>query len=81
MTNYQFFCKRCSGQESYVKRPATFSQMCHTALANLLQKNLDREFFSKDKVCIFVYLLYVQVSKLCYIVALIRFEMLYDCSC
>jgi len=50
MTNYQFFCKRCSGQESYVKRPATFSQMCHTALANLLQKNPDREFFSKDKV-------------------------------
>lgn len=49
MTNYQFFCKRCSGQESFNKRPASFGQMCLTALANLTQQNQERTMFSKDK--------------------------------
>ncbi|KAK7506546.1 hypothetical protein BaRGS_00002021 [Batillaria attramentaria] len=40
MTCYQFYCKNCSvtKQDSFQKRQATFSQMCHAALANLIFK-------------------------------------------
>ncbi|ESN99523.1 hypothetical protein HELRODRAFT_185811 [Helobdella robusta] len=48
MTNYQFFCKRCSMQESLMKRQASFGQMCLTAIANLMQKNKGKTMFSKD---------------------------------
>ncbi|ELU02273.1 hypothetical protein CAPTEDRAFT_182172 [Capitella teleta] len=49
MTNYQFFCKRCGSSENFTKRPASFSQMCLTAVANLAALNPERKFFSKDK--------------------------------
>ncbi|KAK2167631.1 hypothetical protein LSH36_26g15118 [Paralvinella palmiformis] len=49
MTNYQFFCKRCSVSESLNKRLASFGQMCLTALANLAQQSPGETFFSRDK--------------------------------
>ncbi|KAK8758927.1 hypothetical protein V5799_003437, partial [Amblyomma americanum] len=55
MTNYTFTCKLCnpSGNESFSKKQSNFSQMCVTALANLLQKERasggSRTLFSKEK--------------------------------
>lgn len=55
MTNYTFSCKRCNpaGIENFSKKQANFSQMCVTALANLIQKSrvegTNRALFSKDK--------------------------------
>uniref|UniRef100_T1INU9 B30.2/SPRY domain-containing protein n=1 Tax=Strigamia maritima TaxID=126957 RepID=T1INU9_STRMM len=55
MTNYSFCCKMCSptGIESFTKKQANFSQMCQTALANLMQESVRRfknkTYFSKDK--------------------------------
>jgi len=50
MTNYQFFCKRCNPNslEVFNKKQASFSQMCHTALANLIIQHDDRNYFSRD---------------------------------
>ncbi|GIX91150.1 hypothetical protein CEXT_190151 [Caerostris extrusa] len=55
MTYYSFFCKHCnaSGVETFTKKQPNFSQMCATALANLMQKcsaeGKPRAMFSKDK--------------------------------
>lgn len=55
MTNYTFSCKLCSsaGCENFTKKQSNFSQMCVTAIANLIQKNRaeggSRTLFSKDK--------------------------------
>ncbi|KAL1432020.1 hypothetical protein MTO96_013690 [Rhipicephalus appendiculatus] len=55
MTNYTFSCKLCSsaGSETFSKKQSNFSQMCVTAIANLIQKNRaaggSRTLFSKDK--------------------------------
>ncbi|XP_050052258.1 set1/Ash2 histone methyltransferase complex subunit ASH2 [Dermacentor andersoni] len=55
MTNYTFSCKLCNpaGNENFSKKQSNFSQMCVTALANLIQKNRaeggSRALFSKDK--------------------------------
>ncbi|KAL8586819.1 hypothetical protein ACOMHN_052695 [Nucella lapillus] len=54
MVCYQFCCKNCSttGVESFTKKQATFSQVCHQAMANLThtaqQEGEDRPEFSKD---------------------------------
>ncbi|XP_075542537.1 set1/Ash2 histone methyltransferase complex subunit ash2 isoform X2 [Dermacentor variabilis] len=55
MTNYTFSCKLCNpaGNENFSKKQSNFSQMCVTALANLIQKNRaeggSQALFSKDK--------------------------------
>jgi Set1/Ash2 histone methyltransferase complex subunit ASH2 len=57
MVNYQFICKKCAPNkaESFVKKQASFHQLCLTALANLTAEsrssNDDRakQYFSKDK--------------------------------
>ena len=56
MVNYQFTCKKCSPNklESFVKKQASFHQLCLTALANLTadsRSNDERpkQYFSKDK--------------------------------
>ncbi|XP_076326631.1 set1/Ash2 histone methyltransferase complex subunit ASH2-like isoform X9 [Tachypleus tridentatus] len=55
MYNYHFLCKICntSGFETFTKKQASFSQMCVTSIANLLQQNIAsgsaRTMFSKDK--------------------------------
>ncbi|XP_041364541.1 set1/Ash2 histone methyltransferase complex subunit ASH2-like [Gigantopelta aegis] len=55
MANYHFCCKNCSpnGMESFQKKPATFTQMCYTALANLMHQSKIKGdmqiMFSKDK--------------------------------
>ncbi|GBM38040.1 Set1/Ash2 histone methyltransferase complex subunit ASH2 [Araneus ventricosus] len=55
MTYYSFFCKHCnsSGVETFTKKHPNFSQMCGTALANLMQQcssdGKPRTMFSKDK--------------------------------
>ncbi|GFX24063.1 hypothetical protein TNCV_2435561 [Trichonephila clavipes] len=55
MTYYSFFCKHCnaSGAETFSKKQPNFSQMCGTALANLMQQcssdGKPRRMFSKDK--------------------------------
>lgn len=55
MYNYHFLCKICntSGFETFTKKQASFSQMCATSIANLLQQNVAsgsaRTMFSKDK--------------------------------
>ncbi|CAL1287269.1 unnamed protein product [Larinioides sclopetarius] len=55
MTYYSFFCKHCnsSGIETFTKKQPNFSQMCGTALANLMQQcsadGKPRTMFSKDK--------------------------------
>ncbi|XP_042908514.1 set1/Ash2 histone methyltransferase complex subunit ASH2 isoform X3 [Parasteatoda tepidariorum] len=55
MSNYSFLCKLCnsSGIESFSKKQTTFSQMCGTALANLMQQSKadgkERSMFSKDR--------------------------------
>ena len=55
MVNYQFNCKKCSPnkQESFIKKQASFHQLCLTALANLTaeSRNNDRpkQYFSKEK--------------------------------
>lgn len=54
MTNYTFTCKLCSsaGSETFSKKQPNFSQMCVTAIANLIVKNRagmgSRTIFSKD---------------------------------
>jgi len=63
MINYQFVCKKCSpdATESFLKKQASFHQLCTTALANLIAvqrvsndecedaSSNKRLFFSKDK--------------------------------
>ncbi|KFM68950.1 Set1/Ash2 histone methyltransferase complex subunit ASH2, partial [Stegodyphus mimosarum] len=55
MTYYSFYCKHCnsSGVETFSKKQPNFSQMCGTALANLMQQcssdGQPRKMFSKDK--------------------------------
>jgi Set1/Ash2 histone methyltransferase complex subunit ASH2 len=56
MVNYQFVCKKCSPTrtETFVKKQASFHQLCLTALANLTAESLNnddrpKQFFSKDK--------------------------------
>lgn len=51
MTNYTFLCKNCNvtGMENFTKKQSNFSQMCATAIANLLQQNSPKTTFSKDK--------------------------------
>jgi Set1/Ash2 histone methyltransferase complex subunit ASH2 len=58
MINYTFTCSKCSslpnGQESFIKKQASFHQMCLTTLANLTNEKIKRNspgkhFFSKDK--------------------------------
>lgn len=51
MTSYAFVCKNCqpSGIESFMKKPATFTQICQTAVANLILLHPDKRLFSKDK--------------------------------
>ncbi|XP_067930430.1 set1/Ash2 histone methyltransferase complex subunit ASH2-like isoform X2 [Watersipora subatra] len=51
MTSYAFVCKKChpSGIESFMKKPATFTQICLTAVANLTILHPDKRLFSKDK--------------------------------
>ncbi|CAF1397053.1 unnamed protein product [Adineta steineri] len=52
MTNYQFLCKDCSPakpEEQFVKKTATFNQLCTTAIANLTQQSSTQTFFSRDR--------------------------------
>ncbi|KAL5018512.1 hypothetical protein ScPMuIL_004234 [Solemya velum] len=55
ITNYQFCCKHCSptGLENFTRKPASFSQICYTAIANLThqakQRGEENIMFSKDK--------------------------------
>ncbi|XP_048248232.1 set1/Ash2 histone methyltransferase complex subunit ASH2-like isoform X1 [Haliotis rufescens] len=55
MTNYQFICKNCNqtGLESCQKKQASFTQICYTALANLVHtaesKGESKQVFSKDR--------------------------------
>ncbi|KAG8190783.1 hypothetical protein JTE90_005819 [Oedothorax gibbosus] len=55
MSYYSFCCKHCttSGAETFSKKQPNFSQMCGTALANLMQlsqaEGQPRKMFSKDK--------------------------------
>lgn len=55
MTYYSFFCKQCNsnGVETFSKKQPSFSQMCVTALANLIHQSVvegnRRKMFSKDK--------------------------------
>ncbi|CAF1251303.1 unnamed protein product [Adineta ricciae] len=52
MTNYQFVCKDCSQDktdENFLKKNATFNQLCTTALANLTQQSATQTFFSRDR--------------------------------
>lgn len=55
MTYYTFYCKACnpSGTENFSKKQPSFSQMCSTAIANLMQQSCveghPRTLFSKDK--------------------------------
>ncbi|KAG1676274.1 Set1/Ash2 histone methyltransferase complex subunit ASH2 [Nymphon striatum] len=52
MTNYHFTCKSCSGTENeiIVLKQANFTQMCITAIANLMLQHQERErtMFSKE---------------------------------
>ncbi|XP_077861876.1 set1/Ash2 histone methyltransferase complex subunit ASH2-like [Saccoglossus kowalevskii] len=54
-TNYVFYCRLCSVSraETFSKKQASFSQMCQTAIANLMVKHqhdkVPRTMFSKDK--------------------------------
>ncbi|CAF3447966.1 unnamed protein product [Rotaria socialis] len=51
MTNYHFLCKECSPnkpEEQFVKKTATFNQLCTTVLANLTQQS-SQTFFSRDR--------------------------------
>ncbi|GAB1599812.1 set1/Ash2 histone methyltransferase complex subunit ASH2-like isoform X1 [Argonauta hians] len=61
MSNYLFYCnaKKCSSNgESFTKKPASFSQMCYTAVANLTfqnQSHPDMKFmFSKKDIIPFI---------------------------
>jgi Set1/Ash2 histone methyltransferase complex subunit ASH2 len=52
MINYQFLCKDCSPtkpEEQFLKKTATFNQLCTTALANLTQQSSSQTFFSRDR--------------------------------
>ncbi|CAH1794690.1 unnamed protein product [Owenia fusiformis] len=51
MTTYVLCCKVCSpnGLETFTKKQASFSQMCHTAVANLAHERPTEKQFSKDK--------------------------------
>ncbi|XP_077999260.1 set1/Ash2 histone methyltransferase complex subunit ASH2-like [Glandiceps talaboti] len=55
MTNYVFYCRFCSVSraEIFSKKQASFSQMCQTAIANLVVQhrndNPPKTMFSKDK--------------------------------
>ncbi|CAF3091039.1 unnamed protein product [Rotaria sp. Silwood2] len=52
MTNYHFLCKDCSPnkpEEQFVKKTATFNQLCTTVLANLTQQSSSQTFFSRDR--------------------------------
>nr|CAG4643833.1 EOG090X03NS [Lepidurus arcticus] len=55
MMNYVFLCKNCSpsGLETFKKNQAQFSQMCITAIANLVQlsnkEGSSRQYFWRDK--------------------------------
>ncbi|XP_070544616.1 set1/Ash2 histone methyltransferase complex subunit ASH2-like [Ptychodera flava] len=55
MTNYVFYCRFCSVSraEIFSKKQASFSQMCQTAIANLMVQhrndNPPKILFSKDK--------------------------------
>ncbi|CAF1162961.1 unnamed protein product [Rotaria sordida] len=52
MTNYQFLCKDCSPnkpEEQFIKKTATFNQLCTTVLANLTQQSSSQTFFSRDR--------------------------------
>ncbi|XKL67448.1 hypothetical protein PGB90_002939 [Kerria lacca] len=55
MMNYVFICKNCSpsGLEIFKKNQSTISQLCVTAIANLIQTTVKegkpKKFFSKDK--------------------------------
>ncbi|XP_025113604.1 set1/Ash2 histone methyltransferase complex subunit ASH2-like isoform X2 [Pomacea canaliculata] len=53
MTCYQFCCKKCSPteSESFIRRQATFSQMCQQAIANLILQSANEDgqtSFSKE---------------------------------
>lgn len=53
ITNYSFTCRGCSGNgiESLTRRQSSFTQMCVTAIANLMVENTStgQKLFSKDK--------------------------------
>ncbi|CAF1294894.1 unnamed protein product [Rotaria sp. Silwood1] len=52
MTNYHFLCKDCSPnkpEEQFIKKTATFNQLCTTVLANLTQQSSSQTFFSRDR--------------------------------
>ncbi|KAH9423128.1 Set1/Ash2 histone methyltransferase complex subunit ASH2 [Dermatophagoides pteronyssinus] len=53
LTTYVFFCQKCSpnNMESFKRTPTNFSQICQTAIANLIHAHSSEEkiAFSKDK--------------------------------